>query len=134
MNAQARLDLQTNVVECGGALVGTVSWTGNVRHSGLAVVLRFRTQGRGDVDSAEAARFDLGSGEAGEARFQLDVPAVGPVTYNGQLLRVLWQVAVTTSGKRKFTSGADSTAVELTVVPRGWPPPTPEWGSPGGPR
>lgn len=115
MSAQATLLLDGVQAECGGAVTGTASWSGNRGNRPVAVVLRYRTQGRGDTDSAVVARAELGVAESGQARFHLDVPIAGPVSYNGQLVRLLWQVAVQIPAGR----GGIATA-ELTVAPRGW--------------
>jgi hypothetical protein len=121
MSAQARLVLDHGVAECGGPVVGTVHWTGNRRRQPVAVVLHYRTEGRGDVDAGVVAGHDLGDAEAGEARFRLEVPPLGPVTYHGQLLRLLWQVAVQIPASRSYhRSRTGSATADLTVVPRGW--------------
>lgn len=101
--------------ECGGTVTGTVTWSGNRGNKPVAVVLRYRTEGRGDTDSAVLARVDLGALETGQSRFRLDVPLIGPVTYNGHLVRLLWQVAVQIPAGRGGLVGQD-----VTVAPRGW--------------
>ncbi|MBI3688258.1 MAG: hypothetical protein HY241_13155 [Actinobacteria bacterium] len=123
MSAQAGLTLDHTVAECGGAVIGTASWSGNRTGKRVGVVLRYRTQGRGDVDTAVVASCDLGIDEAGQARFRLCVPPYGPITYHGQLLRLLWQAAV------QIPRHPASAIVELTVLPRGWA--LPPLGSPG---
>ena len=152
MKPQARLLLDQGFAECGGVVTGAVSWSGNRKHDRVGVVLSYWTQGRGDVDTAVVARCDLGADEAGDSRFRLDVPLNGPVTYHGQLLRLLWQVTVqipVPKSARKPPTGP--AMVALSVVPRGWPaavpparaalpqseppqaePPVPPWGSPDG--
>jgi hypothetical protein len=132
LSAQAALALDRGVIECGAAITGTANWSGNHRHRRVGVVLRYWTQGRGDVDAAVVDRCYLGVDEAGQARFRIDVPQQGPVTYNGQLIRLFWQAEVripVTRASGRPTSGP--AAVYLTVVPRGWTllPPSP--GSPG---
>jgi hypothetical protein len=53
------------------------------------------------------------------------------VTYHGQLLRLLWQVAVHIPVTKASTrAGAGLAIADLTVVPRGWTAPQP--GRPGG--
>ena len=145
MSPQARLVVEPGIVACGGVFHGTVSWTGNQKHHRVAVVLRYRTSGRGDIDSAVVSQWDLGLSEGGETQFRLDVPPTGPVTYNGQLLRLQWEAAVKVAKPRALIgSGADLAIVDLAVVPHGWPPPDPQgtpdspeslppWGSPEDP-
>lgn len=121
MSVQALLKPDAPTVECGAALAGSVQWSGNDRHRHVGVVLRYCTQGRGDVDAAVVARCALSTDESGQARFTLPVPASGPVTYNGQLLRVLWQVAVHVPVDRASTRfDAGPAAAQLTVIPQGW--------------
>jgi hypothetical protein len=115
MNAQAGLELDAAMAECGGAVTGRVHWSGNRGGRPVAVVLRYRTQGRGDTDSAVVTRADLGAGESGQASFRLDVPLLGPVTYHGNVLRLLWEVAVQIPAGR-----GQVTTREVTVAPRGW--------------
>lgn len=133
MSPQTALVLDHGIVECGGVVTGTASWSGNTRHQQVGVVLRYSTQGRGDTDSAVAARCVLGVDEAGWARFRLDVPPQGPVTYNGQLLRLFWQAMVRIPATR-VTGKAGRSMADLTVVPRGWllpPPPSRQPRPPG---
>ena len=131
MSVQAGLILDHRLAECGGPVVGRVSWTGNRKLDRVGVVLRYRTEGRGDVDAALVAHYELGTAESGHARFRLDVPPLGPVTYHGQLLRLLWQVAVHIPvAKASTRAGAGLAIADLTVVPRGWTAPQP--GRPGG--
>jgi hypothetical protein len=115
MNPQATLVLDQPYAECGGAVTGVAGWTGNRGNRPVAVVLRYRTEGRGDRDTGLAGRADLGSAESGEIRFRLDVPPAGPVSYNGKLVRLLWEVAV------QVPAGRGGIAIrELNVAPRGW--------------
>lgn len=118
MSAQASVVLDHHLAECGGAVVGAVRWSGNDRRRRVGVVLRYRTEGRGDVDSDVVAAVEVGDTESGEGRFRLDVPPLGPVTYNGELLRLLWVVAVQIPAHRSFLGTAAE--ADLTVVPRGW--------------
>jgi hypothetical protein len=118
MSAHASVALDHHLAGCGGAVTGTVRWQDNDRRQRVAVVLRYRTEGRGDVDTGVVAAVELGEAESGESRFRLDVPPLGPVTYNGQLLRLLWVVAVQVPANRSFRGSAAE--ADLTVVPRGW--------------
>jgi hypothetical protein len=119
VSRQSELVLDHSVVECGGAVTGTASWSGNTRRERVGVVLRYETQGRGDTDTEVVARCVLGGDEAGRARFRLDVPSQGPITYNGQLLQLLWQVIVCIP-VTWATGGQGLAVADLTVAPRGW--------------
>jgi hypothetical protein len=115
MKVQASLELDAPVAECGGAVTGSVRWSGNSGGRPVAVVLRYRTQGRGDADSAVVTRADLGAGESGGLRFHLDVPLAGPVSYHGKLVQLLWEVAVQIPAGRGQVATAG-----LSIAPRGW--------------
>jgi hypothetical protein len=135
MTPQATLELDTAVVECGGAVLGTAGWTGNDRHHWFGVVLRYRTQGRGEVDVGAAGHQDFDRNEHGQVRFRLDVPLAGPVTYHGQLLRLTWQVELLGLSTKRDRKKVSPVVADLTVVPFGWTRlPAAPWGSPGWPR
>lgn len=132
MSPQATLQLDSPVVECAGSVLGSVLWWGNDRRHPVGVVLRYRTQGRGDVDAAVVTRCELGTADSGNLRFRLDVPADGPVTYHGQLLRLTWQVAVHVPVSKASARSSGLVVADLSVVPWGWTRrPAPPWGSPG---
>jgi hypothetical protein len=115
VNPQAGLRLDRTVAECGDPVTGTVSWSGNRRGRPVAVVLRYRTQGRGDTDQAVVSRADLGAAESGQLRFHLGVPPAGPVSYHGAVLSLLWEVVV------QIPAGRGEIAIaEVSVAPRGW--------------
>jgi hypothetical protein len=108
----AQLELDASVVECGSVVTGNVTWSPGGRRGPSRLVLRYRTEGRGNKESKVVARCFVGPGKTGQARFELAVPASGPVSYDGQLLRLIWEVVLD-----PLTSGA---TVDLTVVPSGW--------------
>jgi hypothetical protein len=121
VSVQAQIHLDHWLAECGGPVLGGVSWTGNGKFERVGVVLRYRTEGRGDVDADVVARYELGTAESGQTRFRLDVPPLGPVTYHGRLLRVLWQVAVYLPvNKASAKPGTGVAICDLTVAPHGW--------------
>lgn len=121
MSAQAQLRLHGTVAVCGGTIMGDVSWWGNGARRPVGVDLRYRTEGRGDTDAAVVSRWVLGDGDAGQGRFRLDVPPDGPVTYHGQLMRLLWQVGVTVPGTFRW-GWRPVVVADLVVAPRGWLP------------
>jgi len=121
MSPRTSLVLDHGVVECGGVLTGVVSWSGNTRRQQVGVALRYETQGRGDTDTGVVARCSLGVAAAGQSRFRLDVPPQGPVTYNGQLLRLFWQAIVLIPVTRTWRwPGSKLAVADVTVAPRGW--------------
>lgn len=93
-----QLDLRTPEAETGGTVAGTVSWSAEGRApEAIEVALRYRTEGRGTEDSRRVAeqRHELdaaGFGSLPTISFRLDVPPEGPVSYDGDLIRVIWEV------------------------------------------
>jgi hypothetical protein len=120
VSAQIEVRLDHRVVECGGTVAGTVRWTGNRRGEPIVATLRYGVSGRGDPDGAEVARVHVGLDEAGQAGLRLEVPTQGPVTYNGQLLRVRWQAMVFGRGGSRRKMNPSLVMVEVIVVPQGW--------------
>jgi hypothetical protein len=62
------------------------------------VSIGWHTEGRGSQDEAKVQEmvFDAThfSGGSGMVPFQFQIPAAGPVSIEGQLIRVIWQVSV----------------------------------------
>jgi hypothetical protein len=77
VSVHVELALDHALVECGGPVTGAVSWTGNRGLDQVRVMLRYRTEGRGDIDSAVVDHRDLGTAESGQARFRLSAPSLG---------------------------------------------------------
>lgn len=105
--------LASHVAEVSGAFHITVSRSpadgasneaqmGKVR--GLRVHLEYETEGRGDRDSREYSettvpidRFGMG-----RADITLEVPFNAPISYDGHLLRVKYEIVVVTDRQRAF--------------------------------
>ncbi len=101
----ASIELDSDVTECGDDVTGVVTGLG-----GRATVeLAWRTTGRGSQGADVAASARVEPDGDGRARFQLDVPADGPMSIDGTLVQVVWEVRV---------ADAEATA-PLTVLPRG---------------
>jgi hypothetical protein len=104
----------------GGVVSGTVTWSAPqpLKMRLVEVELRWRTEGRGDEDKQSPARQELAKYElpAGESswRFELQIPADGPITYEGHLLRILWETRAHID--IAWTRDQQSTAA-LTVLP-----------------
>lgn len=95
-------------------VTGMVSWDSPkpTKIRSLTVELRWRTEGRGDTDQASAARQELAKGQLppGQHRwpFQLALPPEGPITYEGHLIRIIWEL-------RAFLDVARGPDLEFTV-------------------
>lgn len=86
-------------VPLGGALCGTVhvAMTGEKRPRTVAIAIAWRTDGRGEPEGGSPARREHEVPEVGgdfSERFELPVPISGPVSFEGRLLRILWEVRV----------------------------------------
>jgi len=89
------------VVEAGEAAQARVRWTplgGGDPARSLLITVGWHTEGRGDRDALtiEECVIRAGSAVAGkplQGACDFVVPANGPVSYDGRLLRVLWEVA-----------------------------------------
>ena len=88
-------------VRLGEDVAGTVTWIPEKDKppKEIKAVLRWRTEGRGDTDIEEAATaiFHVATPMVGKPEtmnFNLRLPELGPVTYDGDLLRLIWEVHV----------------------------------------
>ncbi len=126
-----RVDIDDDIAEPGGSFTGTLSRTpldggGSVDSSNLPmgaersirVALIMRTEGRGDVDQRTIAEVGVELDRFGSAStpFSLRVPPDGPISYDGRLIRVVWEIAAITDRKLAFDK---RTSAPVVVVPRG---------------
>jgi hypothetical protein len=85
----------------------------------VTVEVGWRTEGRGDPDSAVVQSTEMvtdGTAPPGMRDVSVDftVPADGPVSYDGKILRIIWEVRV-----RVAAGGEERTQVEsFRVTPR----------------
>lgn len=84
----------------------------------IRISLRMTTQGRGDTDQEDYATAELEVDEYGMAAgdVRLHIPSNAPISYDGELIRVLWQIEARTD--IKFGVDQRSSAPVL-VVPIG---------------
>jgi hypothetical protein len=119
------IELDSPFVEPGGQVTGRVELPGAEgvnptvdRIREVRVLLRFRTEGRGDKDSWEgpAQSFPVGVDGALTGYFTLDVADDSPISYDGGLLRLIWEVEARTDLRLRIDKKATATVV---VVPAG---------------
>lgn len=112
-----RLELDSDVTECGDVVTGTARW-GPLDFDPRRVIaeLRYWTEGRGDQDSNVVSDAAFDAEPEGQGRFELVVPASGPMSFDGSLIRVLWEVRLRFD--RSMRSDP-STSAPLTVLPLG---------------
>ena len=117
--------LDGEFAEPGGRITGRVELPGlegtdptveRIRE--VRIMLRYRTEGRGDTDSWEgpAVSFPVGVDGALTADFTLDVPSDAPVSYDGNLLRLLWEVEARTDLRLRLDK---KTSQSIVIVPSG---------------
>ena len=99
------IELDRAAAECGGSVTGTAAWSG----AGSAdVILRWSTSGDGIVDGGTTEAAVIADGQA---RFELPVPHDGPMSFEGKLISVRWEVVL--------EAGDTTETAEVTVLPRG---------------
>ncbi|MGV0024612.1 hypothetical protein [Phormidesmis priestleyi] len=107
------LRLQQTELTAGEWLSGTVSWMGQKSPQEIHLTIAWRTEGRGTVDTAKLHEMSLASGD----NFRYRILPTGPYSYDGQLIRVIWEVsAVAQMGG--FLSKSPKEVKVFRVVPR----------------
>ncbi len=115
MPDELRIELDTDVAECGGLVSGIV-------HCGLqgdnpcqiVTQLKYVTEGKGDIDTAVVDQV-VTSGTGGEeGHVELRVPGVGPISFVGSMMRVSWEVVAHRRDQQNL-----AVSVGITVLPRG---------------
>lgn len=96
-----QLEFDELVAEVGSAITGQVSRTPDAdgvtsesRARAVRLTLRLRTEGRGDTDTRTIGTSEFAlEGHGGlTASFSLPVPASSPISYDGSLMRVMYEV------------------------------------------
>jgi hypothetical protein len=113
-----RIELSGQTVRNGEHLKGSVTWSaeGGKTPRKMEVVCRWRIEGRGRsreeiVDSAESSGTVI--------PFDFEIPKEGPLSYDGQLLRIIWEIVASAD----IPMARDQTEVVVfTVVARKWDP------------
>lgn len=78
--------------ECGSRVTGRARWGGSKNPRSVRVALIYKTEGRGNTDTGNVDSFELPPGATGDHGFELLVPIEGPMSYDGNLIRVVWDV------------------------------------------
>ncbi len=84
------LRLQQTEWTAGEWLSGTVTWMGQKSPQEIQIAIAWRTEGRGTVDTAKLHEISF-TPSGGNFRYQIS--PTGPYSYDGQLIRVIWEVS-----------------------------------------
>ena len=92
-----RIQTASEQVEVGAGVKGQVTWSpdGDAKPRGLRVTLGWRTEGKGNRKEGtcdEAERTDIAPGSTVTLPFEFHVPIEGPVSYDGKLMRIIWEI------------------------------------------
>lgn len=89
------IQLEQDVVTVGDRISGHLTYPDTPIPQQVTIQLYWYTEGRGTRDTGTVQTITLTPKEFDPGYpigFSLDVPSDGPVTYNGSLLRILWEV------------------------------------------
>lgn len=112
------IQLQDDVIEVGKLLSGKFSWEGNKTPEEINLTVAWRTEGRGSVDTGTA--YSNSFAGITYSTFNCKIPALGPVSYDGEIIRVIWEVIIETTLPRKFIGNKKEKDVkQFRVIPRG---------------
>ena len=112
------LTLDSGAAECGDVVSGQMAWQGSdaPAYAEVRLVATASATGVGGADAQRSVIIgpvgcELAGGEP--TRFELSVPADGPITFAGTTMSVSWRIEAT-------TQGTDATAgIPVTVLPAG---------------
>lgn len=121
------VEVERGIVEVGGSVSGQLRLASELddlatessqRVRAVRVSLRFTTEGRGDTDERSVAELEFPVDHNGrvEARFDLTVPHDGPISYDGRLVRVRWEVEARIDVKLRRDP---TTHIPVLVIPSG---------------
>ena len=105
-----QIGLTTDIVEIGAQVTGHIQrWPSdgddNSKKVGkveaIRVKVRWRTEGRGDRDWETVGEVNIPASDFGQAKgsFAIPIPYDAPISYDGNLIRVLWEVEARTDRK-----------------------------------
>ena len=109
--------LQENTVSPGQLLQGTCQWLpeANEVNKKAYLTIGWRTEGRGNVDREILYKKNILPQDL--LPFQYQIPSKVPYSYDGELLRIIWEVTVEVEGFFKLRQ-AHQTATFRVLSPR----------------
>ena len=111
-----RVALSEHRVRNGERVKGSVTVEGTKTPRAIEVVCRWRIEGRGRSREEVVGRAES---QAMTVPFDFEIPKEGPLTYDGKLLRIIWEVAANADLPM---ARDESDVAAFTVVARKWDP------------
>lgn len=116
------IQLDETTVSPGARVKGSAVWTPDrqVSPRELRISAEWRTEGRGSTSSGKGGELRFPAGPQGfmppvQLPFELVLPPDGPLSYDGKLIRVIWELVV----RVDLPWASDEVARQtLQVVPR----------------
>lgn len=111
------ITVDNSVVELGKSVSGQISWQSNKSsQKPLTVKVIWHVEGRGNKKKQTVAMSELGKLSSGNViPFCLDLPNTAPVSFDGKLFRVIWEVLVEIPGG---LLGGTTQTTPIQVVPK----------------
>jgi len=119
-----RVEFSQEKVRNGDSLTGRVVWTasGKKQPRKIEAICRWRIEGKGRKKETivdQELGLDVESRSEVSVPFDFTIPLYGPLSYDGKLFRVIWQVV----GRADLPFAIDEVETKVfTVVPRPWNP------------
>ena len=118
------IQLDQTSISVGDELSGSFIWqpTNNKNPRNAKISIRWYTEGRGSRDSQTVNQIKMdsitiSSSQGEPIPFGMEVPYQSPITYNGSLLRVIWELEVRV-GVSGMMPRNDKQKIQFQVNPR----------------
>ncbi len=111
------VNLTQLVLEVGEMLEGEIVWSSEKQKKIEKVNLSvgWRTEGRGDIEKGKVQELDIFNVPA---FFKVQIPIKGPVSYDGQLIRIIWEVSLDIKYHGLFNNEEKKIKEVFRVMPR----------------
>jgi hypothetical protein len=119
-----RVELSQEKSLNGDSLTGRVVWTasGKKQPRKIEAICRWRIEGKGrrkETIVDQELALDVDSRTEVSVPFDFDIPLHGPLSYDGKLFRVIWEIV----GRADLPFAIDEVETKaFTVLPRPWNP------------
>lgn len=89
-----RLELEQDAVVNGDHLRGNAEWTTEGKQPRkFEVICRWRVEGKGrKYEEVVDLELDVSPGAHASLPFDFEIPMVGPLSYDGKLFRIVWEI------------------------------------------